>query len=239
MNNLILSGVKKLFHLSPDLVDSEYAAGHALDAFAGDSRVVRDPRLHLASSMRSFRSEKVSAFVKALLDRDVGGARDLGRAKQWTRAQARGSERYGLVASSQAQRLKPLAIDVRVNVDPIHWFLNDRQDTRSSYYLEDAATEFQVQGLELDWICVTWDADLRLLGDSWRYHTFRGDRWTIVHKEDRKRYLLNAYRVLLTRARQGMVIFVPLGDASDPTRLPTFYDETFQYLRDLGVPEVQ
>lgn len=125
----------------------------------------------------------------------------MGRAKAWIRAHARGSERFGLVASSQAQRLKPHAIDVRVNVDPVQWFLNDRHDTRSSDYLEDAATEFQVQGLELDWVCVTWDADLRRYPDSWRYQSFRGDAWTTIHKEDRKRYLLNAYRVPLTRAR--------------------------------------
>ena len=204
--------------------------------------------------MRSFRAEKVSAFVKAVLDSDVVSARtllrevtrrypivvtrDLARAKTWIRSHARGSERYGLVASSQAQRLKPHAIDVRVNVDPVQWFLNDRHDTRSSYYLEDAATEFQVQGLELDWVCVTWDADLRRHAESWRYHSFRGDGWTTVHKEDRKRYLLNAYRVLLTRARQGMVIFVPPGDESDPTRAPSFYDDTYQYLTGLGVAEV-
>ena len=105
-----------------------------------------------------------------------------------------------------------------MNVDPVQWFLNDRHDTRSSYYLEDAATEFQVQGLELDWVCVTWDADLRRHADSWRYQSFRGDAWTTIHKGDRKRYLLNAYRVLLTRARQGMIVFVPPGDPSDPTR---------------------
>jgi hypothetical protein len=143
-----------------------------------------------------------------------------------------------LVASSQAQRLKPHAIDVRVNVDPVQWFLNDRHDTRSSYYLEDAATEFQVQGLELDWVCVTWDADLRRHAESWRYHSFRGDAWTTIHKDERKRYLLNAYRVLLTRARQGMVIFVPPGDESDPTRAPVFYNDTYEYLTGLGMAEV-
>lgn len=241
-------------YVSPDLTDSEYAAGAALDAMAGDPRVTRDPRLHLSTSMRSFRSEKVSGFVKAVLDCDSDAARrllrevsarypialtrDLTRAKQWIRDHARGSERYGLVASSQAERLKPHAIDVRVNVDPIHWFLNDRNDTRSSYYLEDAATEFQVQGLELDWICVTWDADLRLEQRGWRFHAFRGDRWTTIHKSARQRYLLNAYRVLLTRARQGMVIFVPPGDSSDPTRSPSFYDETHAYLAGLGIDAV-
>lgn len=204
--------------------------------------------------MRSFRSERVSAFVKAVLDCDMTTARtllaevnrrypialtrDLERAKHWIRSHARGSERYGLVASSQAQRLKPHAIDVRVNVDPVHWFLNDRKDTRSSYYLEDAATEFQVQGLELDWVCVTWDADLRRHAESWRFHSFRGDTWTNVRNEDRQRYLLNAYRVLLTRARQGMVIFVPPGDQSDPTRSPAFYNDTYTYFRDLGLAQI-
>lgn len=164
--------------------------------------------------------------------------RDLAKAKNWIRAQARGSERVGLVASSQAQRLKPHAIDVRVNIDPIHWFLADRSDTRSSDYLEDAATEFQVQGLELDWICVTWDADLRRQGSRWCYHSFRGDTWTTIHKRDRQRYLLNAYRVLLTRARQGMAVFIPPGDTADPTRAPSFYDETYDYLADIGIPQV-
>lgn len=240
-------------YYSPHLAGTEYAATQALEALVEDPRVVRDERLHLSTSMRSFRSEKVSAFVKALLDCDSDTARglllevsvrypiaitrDLDRAKLWIRTHARGSERYGLVASSQAQRLKPHAIDVRVDVDPIHWFLNDRNDTRSSYYLEDAATEFQIQGLELDWICVTWDADLRLVGQGWRYHSFRGDAWTSIHKEDRQRYLQNAYRVLLTRARQGMVIFVPPGEDSDPTRAPAFYDETYNYLSGLGISQ--
>jgi len=239
--------------VSSQLTDSEYAAGSALERLGAVAAIEWDDRLHLATSMRSFRSEKVSAFVKAVLDCEVGAARalleevsrrypiavtrDLARAKAWIRAHARGSERYGLVASSQAQRLKPHAIDVRVDVDPVQWFLNPRDDTRSSYYLEDAATEFQVQGLELDWVCVTWDADLRRHAGSWRFHSFRGDAWTTVHKQDRRRYLLNAYRVLLTRARQGMVIFVPPGDEDDRTRTPAFYDETYEYLAGLGLAE--
>lgn len=241
-------------HVSPNLTDSEYASGDSLRALSAQGSVEYDARLHLKTPMRSFRSEKVSAFVKAVLDCEIESARslfqevstrypiaitrDLRRAKQWVREHARGSERYGLVASSQAQRLKPEAIDVRVNIDPVHWFLNDREDTRSSWYLEDAATEFQIQGLELDWICVTWDADLRMNGHGWHHHAFRGDRWTTIHNANRKRYLLNAYRVLLTRARQGMVIFVPPGDTDDPTRDPGFYDETYRYLAGLGLRAV-
>ncbi len=239
-------------HVSPQLTDSEYAATEALSRM--DARVVYDDRLHLSSSMRSFRSEKVAAFVKALLDRDVDRARtllgqvsqrypiavtrDLGKAKNWIRTQARGSERYGLVASSQAARLKPHAIDIRVESDPVHYFLSGPDDTRSSYYLEDVATEFQVQGLELDWVCVTWDADLRDVGQGWVSRSFRGKAWQAIKKVERQRYLLNAYRVLLTRARQGMVIFVPPGDPDDATREPAFYDGTYSYLRSLGLAEV-
>jgi DUF2075 family protein len=122
-----------------------------------------------------------------------------------------------------------------VNVDPVHWFLSDRNDTRSSYYLEDAATEFQVQGLELDWTCVTWDADFRFTGSGWSCHDFRGSRWCDIHVPENRNYLRNAYRVLLTRARQGMAIFVPPGDPTDHTRPPAHYDATFDYLKSVGM----
>lgn len=238
-------------HVSPNLGDSEYGALESIARLAITTPVQRDPHLHLAVSLRSFRAENVSRFVKAALDGNRDAARsllselrtrypicltrDLDRAKRWIRNQARGTERYGLVASSSAERLKPHAVDVRVDVDPVHWFLSDPTDTRSSWYLEDAATEFQVQGLELDWTCVTWDADLRRSSEGWAHHRFRGDRWVNVRQADRRQYLLNAYRVLLTRARQGMVIFVPPGDPSDPTRPQAYYDGTHAYLLGLGV----
>jgi hypothetical protein len=237
--------------ISEQLSDSEYAAGHALDSVQGLNKVHLEKNLHLAVSMRSFRAENVSGFVKATLDCEVDGARkalaalsekypivltrDLSRAKQWIRSRARGDERYGLVASSKAMRLKPHAIDIRVSVDPVHWFLGNRDDTRSSNYLEDCATEFQVQGLELDWACVNWDADLRFGGAGWNYHDFRGSKWQNVKDSERKNYLRNAYRVLLTRARQGMVLFIPPGDITDPTRPPEFYDSTFTYLERIGL----
>lgn len=251
-----LDAVKTTFpswhvYVSPELTDSEYAAGRALDTLKGRANVVQDDSLHLAVSMRSFRAENVASFVKAILDCEGGKARDilipissrypialtrdLDIAKQWIRRHARGSERFGLVASSGAQRLKPHAIDIRVKTNPIHWFLNDSDDTRSSFYMEDAATEFQVQGLELDWVCMTWDADLRFARSEWKYHSFVGSKWTSVHKPDRQQYLRNAYRVLLTRARQGMVIFVPTGDSSDATRTPAHYDSTFEYLAGTGI----
>lgn len=239
-------------YISSKLVDSEYAAGRSLAKVSHRDDAHLDDCLHLAVSMRSFRAENVSAFVKALLDCQrtqaqeafaklsarfpIAITRDLNVAKQWVRSHARGSERFGLVASSKAQRLKPHAIDIRVDVDPVHWFLNDKEDTRSSYYLEDAATEFQVQGLELDWTCVTWDGDLRFTGAEWSYHDFRGHRWTNIKNPDNRNYLKNAYRVLLTRARQGMVLFIPPGESTDPTRSPAFYDSTFNYLAELGIP---
>ena len=241
--------------ISPELSDSEYAAGRALDHLRGVGTVVREDGLHLSVSMRSFRTEKLSAFIKALLDLDEARARellaqvsyrypiavtrDLGRARDWVRRHARGSERYGLVASSEAQRLKPHAVDVRVNVDPVKWFLSDRDDTRSSWYLEDAATEYQIQGLELDWMVVTWDADLRRIDEGWQHCSFRGNRWVHIRKPERQQYLLNAYRVLLTRARQGMVLFVPPGDQSDPTRFPELYNGVFEYLKCVGVPVLE
>jgi hypothetical protein len=241
-------------YLSPRLTDSEYSAGRALDLLAGRKKTYFDESLHLATSIRSFRSERVSTFVKALIDRDIDRAqeecaqllakypivitRELSRAKRWVREMARGSERYGLIASSRAMRLKPHAIDVRVKTDPVHWFLNGKEDPRSSYYLEDVATEFQVQGLEVDWACVTWDADFRSTDSGWSYHDFRGDRWQNTKVTERQHYVRSTYRVLLTRARQGMAIFVPEGDPSDHTRNPSYYDATFAYLCELGIPVI-
>ena len=243
----------KMF-ISSRLHDSEYAAGNTLELAQRTSQTQLDDSLHLAVSRRSFRAENVSGFVKALLDCEKGAAkesfaklhnrfpiviaRDLEKAKAWVRSKARGTERYGLLASSKATRLKPHAVDIRVNVDPVHYFLNDRDDVRSSFYLEDAATEFQIQGLELDWTCVTWDADFRFNGSGWNYHDFRGSRWQNIRDSDNRTYVKNAYRVLLTRARQGMVVFVPPGNNDDPTRPPAFYDATFNYLVELGLPTV-
>jgi len=241
-------------HISGRLTDPEYAAARSLGSTSDNSRVRWEEDLHLAVSMRSFRAEHLSGFIRAALDSDLKLAsdlleelhtrypititRDLLRAKQWLRRHARGTERYGLIASSKAMRLKPHAIDVRVAVDPVHWFLDGPDDVRSSWYLEDCATEFQVQGLELDWACVTWDADLRYSETGWKFHDFRGNRWLNIKSEEHRNHLKNAYRVLLTRARQGMVVFVPPGDVQDETRLPEYYDHTFSYLKQLGLQEV-
>lgn len=241
-------------YLSSRLTQAEFQGGAILEKVLASPNTYLDDNLHLATSMRSFRAETLSKFVYEVLSLEVASAkqtlsnlskrypivltRDLSRAKKWLRQQARGSERYGIVVSSQAERLKPHAIDVRVKTDPIKWFLEGKEDTRSSYYLEDVATEFQVQGLELDWACVVWDGDLRFNNGNWAHHQFRGSRWNRVNKLERQRYLENAYRVLLTRARQGMVLVVPEGDDSDPTRSRDFYDPTFRYLQSFGLKEI-
>jgi hypothetical protein len=237
-------------YISNRLTDNEYSAGEVLKKLAPRKNVIHKDELHLAVSMRSFRAEDVSLLVKQLLDLDLGEARDtlnkvrgkypivitrdFARAKQWLKEKARGSERYGIMVSSQAERLKPYAIDVKSPIDPIHWFLDGKEDVRSSYYLEDVATEFHVQGLELDWACVTWDADFRYDVKGWKHWSFCGDHWNHIKKKERQNYLKNAYRVLLTRARQGMVVVVPMGDFADPTRDPKYYDPIFEYLKSIG-----
>jgi hypothetical protein len=237
-------------HISSRLHEDEYGAGRVIDELASRPNVNFNENLHLDVSMRSFRAEHVSALVKHVLDQNVFDARkmlselsdrypfvitrDLARAKRWLKEQARGTERYGLIASSQAQRLKPHAIDVKSPMDPIHWFLDSKEDVRSSYYLEDVATEFHVQGLEVDWACVVWDGDFRFSPSGWQHFSFVGDHWNHIRKAERKMYLKNAYRVLLTRARQGMVVVVPEGNAEDPTRAAAYYDPTFDYLKSIG-----
>jgi hypothetical protein len=237
-------------YFSPNLTDDEYTRGEEIAGYFGSEYRHIDSRLHLAVSVRSFRAESVSSLVKAILDNDVEKAqilcrdidrrypivltRDIDKAREWLRKSARGTERYGLLASSGAIRLRPIGINVQVNVDVIPWFLNSKSDVRSSYYLEDVATEFDVQGLELDWSCVAWDADLRYAHDAWDYKAFRGTTWQNVNDSLRRRYLKNAYRVLLTRARQGMVILVPHGSSIDETRKPEYYDGTFAFLKQIG-----
>jgi len=238
--------------ISPNLTDSEYAAEKTIKELQIKCNVTFNQDLHLGVSMRSFRSENLSLLIKNILDLNIEEARniynnlkdkypivltrDLTRAKLWLKEKARGSERYGIVVSSQAQRLKPYAIDVKSPMNPVYWFLNGKEDIRSSYYLEDVATEFHIQGLELDWTCITWDGDLRFANDGWKTFEFKGNKWQHINKLDRKKYLINAYRVLLTRARQGMVIVVPEGNPEDHTRKAEYYDSTFNYLRSIGIP---
>ena len=212
--------------------------------------------LHLAVSVRSFRSEKLSEFIHELLNRKIGNSKNLYEelkdvypilvtrnydlAKKWIKNNARGSERYGILASANAKRLRPSGIDVKNDISPANWFLDGKEDIRSSYYMEDVATEFEIQGLELDWAIVSWGADLHLKENKWIYQAFKGTKWQKINQNIKKKYLLNAYRVLLTRARQGFVIFIPNGDEEDKTRPKKFYDKTYEYLTDkIGIKKLE
>jgi hypothetical protein len=242
-------------YVSREMLDDEmYARGNDLNSLLCELKHEAIFGLHLRTSLRSFRSEHAEKLVNAILDCRKQDAkslllnlqekypivmtRDILKAKKWLKSHARGNERIGIVASSGAKRLKPYGIFVESEIDPRNWFLNSKEDIRSSYYLEDIATEFSIQGLELDWICVAWDADYRFVDDHFEYHDFRGATWQNMTSRERQRYLKNTYRVLLTRARQGMVIFVPPGDAGDWTRRPEFYDELYQYLKAIGLCEI-
>lgn len=243
-------------YISDKLTDKEYAEGNVAALLEGNANVHIEHNLHLAVSQRSYRAETLSLWVHQLLDLDIPSAkttyegirdrypivltRDLKKAKDWLREHARGSERYGMLVSSKAFRLKPLAIDIRTQADIVPWFLNPITDIRSSLFLEDVATEFDIQGLELDWTCLVWDGDFRY--DStrhcWQHFNFRSDRWQNINIAEGRAYQLNAYRVLLTRARQGMVICIPEGNPADATRLPEFYDPTYEYFKQLGIKEI-
>ena len=256
-------------YISNKLTEQEYAEGKVNELLKDNKNVTYSDSLHLGVSLRSFRAEKLSAFVHSMLSFNPDAAtiyseiknrypivltRDMSKAREWLRKQVRGTQRTGVLVTKTAARFKPLAVDILEQGDEnaVHWFLEDKNDIRSSNYLEDAATEIQVQGLELDYTCVLWDADMRCIGDEWKYFNFNGR--TAWREEtgnsdssiERRKYMLNAYRVLLTRARMGMVICVPTGNGNktvggfpeDATRLPEFYNGTYEYLRSLGLEEL-
>lgn len=256
-------------YISPKLTDAEYAEGRVNELLKDNLNVTYSEDLHLSVSLRSYRAEKLSAFVHALLSFDENAAtlydeikdkypivltRDMAKARKWLHSKVRGTERTGVLVTKESARFKPLAVHVLPSGDEnaVHWFLDDKTDVRSSNYLEDAATEIQVQGLELDYTCLLWDADMRYENGEWHFYRFNGQsKWTeqianTESKQELQKYMLNAYRVLLTRARAGMVICVPTGNPNktvsgfweDSTRLPEFYDGTYQYLKSLGIEEI-
>ena len=252
-------------YISDKLSDAEYADGRINELLQHNDRVTFVEELHLAVSLRSFRAETLSAFVQSMLAfrsnaedlyKDVTGrgypillTRDMDAARAWLRKQARGTQQTGILVTKVAARFKPLAVHILAQDEDnaVHWFLEDKTDTRSSNYLEDAATEIQVQGLELDYACVLWDADMRYEEGTWNYFKFNGkNKWIPENNKENQKYMLNAYRVLLTRARQGIIICIPKGNnrltpegfPEDPTRLPEYYDGTYEYLKSLGIKEL-
>ena len=257
-------------YISPKLTDAEYAEGKVNELLQHNPNVTYSDDLHLGVSLRSFRAEKLSAFVHSMLAIDGNAAsiydeikdkypivltRDMEKARRWLHERVRGTERTGVLITKESARYKPLGIHVLPSDDDnaVHWFLDDKADTRSSNYLEDAATEIQVQGLELDYTCLLWDADMRFENGKWNFYSWSRpqSKWTELvanteSKQDKMQYMLNAYRVLLTRARAGMIICVPEGNAhktptgfwEDGTRLPEYYNGTYQYLKSLGLEEI-
>lgn len=240
-------------YVSNNLKD-EYLIDNTWKDLIRDLNLKYVPDLHLSVSLRSFRSPHVSGFIKALLDNDlikskklyssikenypIKLTRNLDTAKKWVKDKSKGSEKYGLLATSGGLRLKAEGIFVKNKVNVANWFLNDKEDVRSCYALEDVITEFDVQGLELDYSIVAWDADLRMINGKWEYKKFRGSKWNNINKPDDRLYLKNSYRVLLTRSRQGMIIFIPKGSDSDATRAKVFYDGTYEYLKNIGIEEL-
>ena len=236
-------------YVTPQLNDSEYKRDMQWKEMVSGLNITENKDLHLSTSIRSFRTPDLASFVKAVLDVNFAEAkelylkirdkypilltRNLQEAKQWIKEKSKGTTRYGLIASSGGLRLKPEGIFVKNDISAPNWFLNGKDDVRSCYYLEDVVTEFDIQGLEIDYSIVAWDADFRFTNGSWTYNSFTGNKWNNVNSEENKLYLKNAYRVLLTRARQGMAIFIPEGNDDDSTRKTEFYDGTYAYLKSI------
>jgi len=213
--------------------------------------------LYLDTNLRSVRAENLAKLVDSILDREVEKSkdilakldrypiritRDLKKAKQWIKENVRPHERYGVLASSKGQRLKPEALTLlptnSSESEVLPWFLGDKKNVKSSYYMEEVATEFQVQGLEIDWAIVAWDADFRHAENGWNQYQFKGSKWMNINSKETQQYQKNAYRVILTRARRGMVIYVPNGDDEDHTRKSEFYTSTYEYLKQIGIKEI-
>ncbi len=252
-------------YISDKLTEPEYAEGKVTELLKHNSKVEYSDRLHLGVSLRSFRAERLSAFVHSLLSFNPDAeelyknvishrypivlTRSMDKARSWLRQQARGTQQTGILISKVSARFKPLAVHVlpQSEDNAVHWFLEDKTDVRSSNYLEEAATEIQVQGLEVDYACILWDADMRYDDGKWSFWKFNGKTQWIPEKNiETQKYMLNAYRVLLTRARQGMVICVPEGNSNktpegfpeDSTRQPLYYNSTYEYFKSIGLTEI-
>lgn len=244
-----------VYYSSKIVEDHNYIKDESVLKILKNKEAEKKDELHLSVSLRSFRSAQLSSFIQELIDSDVSKAqyiyqkfikkdypikitRDLDKARNWLKSKAKGSERTGIVASSGAIRLRPFGLNVKAKIDAPIWFLNNKDDIRSSYFLEEVATEFDIQGLELDWTCVAWDGDFYYYNNQWNYKKFTGTTWKNNNNSDRIKYLINSYRVLLTRARQGMILYIPNGNDDDLTRPSYIYDGTFDFLTSLGIEEI-
>jgi hypothetical protein len=244
-----------IYYSSKIVEDENYIKDKEALVILNDKKAIKKDELHLSISLRSFRSAQLSSFIQEIINNNIENAkeiyelfineyypikitRDLDEARNWLRISAKGSERTGIVASSGGIRLRPFGLNVKAKIDAPIWFLNDKNDIRSSYFLEEVATEFDIQGLELDWTCVAWDGDLFYDQNQWNYRKFKGTKWQNINSVEITNYLINSYRVLLTRARQGMVIYIPFGNNDDITRPEFMYDGTFEFFKSLGIEEI-
>jgi hypothetical protein len=243
-----------IYYSSKIIEDDNYIKDQNALAILHDRNAIKKPELHLSVSLRSFRSAQLSNFVQQIIsnnpieaasiytqfikkDYPIALTRDLDTARSWLKLKAVGNERTGIVASSGAIRLRPFGLNVKAKIDAPIWFLNDKEDIRSSFFLEEVATEFDIQGLELDWTCVAWDGNLHYHNNQWQCKNFKGTKWQNISSPEITKYLINSYRVLLTRARQGMIIYIPYGNVEDITRPPHIYDGTFEFFKSIGIDE--
>jgi hypothetical protein len=261
---LTASGKRWSIVASPEvLAGGPSVAGHRLfeNGIPAGVEFNAEPLAHLNVSVRCHRAKLIAEWVNDLLELDAASActkrpdlrefpvvltRDLETAREWLRRRSRGdpNARCGLVTSSQDQRLRAYGLETssgfRQNYKYEMWFLAPAVDVRSSFRLEVAASEFECQGLELDWVGVCWGADLTPSKNSehWEYRKFNGASWKTCHGSGEQDYIRNRYRVLLTRARSGMVIWIPPGDSNDPTRDPARFDRVYDHLKAAGVPDL-
>lgn len=237
-------------------------AGHRLfeDGDKGNLSIHEESALHLNVNLRAYRVQRLTEWVNAVLignsalareiastltDFPLAMTRDLSEAKSWLRERTRGFRRSGLVASSGALRLRADGLELSSGFRRgdqnlyINWFLNLPPDVRSSNQLEVAASEYDCQGLELDFVGLCWGGDLYYDATSgaWKFEKFIGTKWQVVRSTVDHEYILNKYRVLLTRAREGAIVWVPRGDSRDSTRDPKRFDETAEFLIRCGLSE--
>lgn len=244
-----------IYFSSKIMEDNNYIKVKNALSILKNRKAIKKDELHLSVSLRSFRSAKLSDFIQEIINNDIENSRkiylefiineypikitrDLEKARKWLNSKTKGSKRSGIIASSGAIRLRPFGLNVKAKIDAPIWFLNDKDDIRSSYFLEEVATEFDIQGLELDWTCVAWDGDLFYDNQQWNYRKFKGTKWQNINNSNITSYLINSYRVLLTRARQGMIIYIPHGNDEDLTRPKFMYDGTFNFFINLGIQEI-
>ncbi len=254
-------------YVTPQLNDQVYLRGADWNEMISGLDVIEEPDLHLTVSMRTLRTDALNRFVESLLSLELEDAakyysqlgrrfpivitRDLEKAKMWIETIATGGDRYGKLVSSSTKKLFDQINGVHSSsweqFDAPSWFLEGKSNPKSSYNLELCASEFDVQGLELDYVLLEWGPDFRIEFNSWKYYKrwYKGwkDLGSVVYVNGQPQlsleqvYILNTYRVLMTRARKGMVIYIPEGTVSNSDMLPKYYEGVYRLFKSLNVKE--